>query len=90
MHEGVSYVPFPSVRDLILSLAELGELLRQLRVKSRLTQDSLADRMGLVGQRRRKTVERLERGHNRNPKLDLAMRYLRACGAPWGRNRRPF
>ena len=58
--------------------------LRELRVRAQLTQDEAAERMGLDGKQRRKTVERLEHGRIGNPSLDTIGRFLRACGASWG------
>jgi transcriptional regulator with XRE-family HTH domain len=72
------------MRNASFSPVELGKRLRQLRLRAQLTQDEAAERMGLTGTGRRKTVERLERGRNRNPLLDTVLRFLRACGAGWG------
>jgi len=52
-------------------------------VKARLTQQEVAERMGLVGKLRRKKIERLEQGKSINPTLSTVARYLRACGARW-------
>ena len=60
---------------------EMGTRLRELRLRKRLTQDEVADRMGLRGKGRWNQVAALERGDNRNPSLKLVTYYLKACGA---------
>ena len=48
-----------------------------------MTQNELAERMGLKGSQRRKLVQRLETGEAASPTLEIVIRYLRACGARW-------
>ena len=60
---------------------EMGARLRQLRESKGLTQEQLAERMGLRGKGRGSLIARLERGKISNPTLRFVTYYLRACGA---------
>jgi transcriptional regulator with XRE-family HTH domain len=60
---------------------ELGARLRKLRVRAQLTQDEVADRMGLTYPMRKMTVMLLETGRTANPTVQTLGRFLRACGA---------
>ncbi|MEO0108681.1 MAG: helix-turn-helix transcriptional regulator [candidate division WOR-3 bacterium] len=61
----------------------LGQRLRQLRLAALLTQDQVAERMGLTGPGRRALIHRLETGRTSAPGLFVIARFLRACGARW-------
>jgi transcriptional regulator with XRE-family HTH domain len=63
--------------------AEMGARLRKLRLSAMLTQDEVADRMGLKGKWRKMTVRRLEMGRVGNPSLRTVNLFLQACGAGW-------
>ena len=60
---------------------EMAARLKELRVKSGLTQDQVGQRLGLQGRDRRSFVSRLERGKEPNPALSTIVRFLHACGA---------
>jgi transcriptional regulator with XRE-family HTH domain len=62
---------------------EMGARLRKLRLAAMLTQDDVADRMGLKGKWRKMKVRRLESGRVRNPFLKTVNLFLQACGAGW-------
>jgi len=62
---------------------EMGQRLREIRLKAGLSQDDVAERMGLVGKGRRIEIWRLERAQSVSPSLEKIARYLRACGAMW-------
>ena len=62
---------------------EMGKRLRSIRIGAHLTQDEVANRMGLTGSRREVEVWRLEQGRSVNPTLERIALYLRACGARW-------
>jgi transcriptional regulator with XRE-family HTH domain len=63
--------------------SELGARLRKLRIRAQLTQDDVAERMGLVYSTRKMTVMLLETGRTANPTVGTLGRFLRACGARW-------
>src|SRR5512136_1835660 len=63
--------------------SQMGRRLRSLRTLAGLTQLEVADRMGLSGRYRRRTIGRLECGRSGEPALSLIARYLQACGARW-------
>ena len=63
--------------------SRMGERLRDLRRQAHLSQDEVADRMGLKGQWRKVSVSRLEKGRIGNPSLKLVAHFLRVCGARW-------
>jgi transcriptional regulator with XRE-family HTH domain len=60
---------------------EMGARLRELRTRKGLTQDEVAERVGLHGKGRWNLIGRLEKGRIGNPSLGLITFYLRACGA---------
>ena len=60
---------------------ELGMRLRRLRESKGLTQDQLAERMGLQGKGRWNLVAHLEKGMIAEPHLSTITFYLKACGA---------
>ena len=60
---------------------EMGARLRQLRESKGLTQEQLAERMGLRGKGRGSLIARLERGKISNPTLRFVTYYLRASSA---------
>ena len=62
---------------------EMGNRLRELRIRAHLTQAGVADRMGIRCGGNRAVVARLERGQTRSPKLETVARFLRACDARW-------
>ena len=68
----------------VLGPSELGARLRKLRLRAQLTQDEVADRMGLTYPMRKMTVMCLETGRTANPTVKTLGRFLRACGALWG------
>ena len=55
---------------------EMGQRLKGLRISARLSQDELADRIGLTGPARKTGIWRLETGRIRNPSLRTINRYL--------------
>jgi transcriptional regulator with XRE-family HTH domain len=65
--------------------AEMGLRLRELRGKAGLTQDQVADRMGLKGRHRKVIIMKLETGRVANPHLRTVARFLQVCGARWSR-----
>lgn len=62
-------------------LAGLFQVLKQIRSKSGLTQQQIAEATGAGGKHGRKLIARLEAGHVRNPSMRLVLDYLRACRA---------
>ncbi len=60
---------------------ELGQRLRQLRLKSGFRQEDVAQRMGRTGRKSSTLISRLESGKTRRPSFGLIADYLRACGA---------
>jgi hypothetical protein len=60
---------------------ELGQRLRECRVRANLTQQMLATAMGRRGKGGHHVAGRLERGEVPHPSLDLIADYLRACRA---------
>jgi len=72
------------VQRKVLGPSELGARLRKLRLRAQLTQDEVADRMGLTYPMRKMTVMCLETGRTANPTVKTLGRFLRACGALWG------
>lgn len=60
---------------------ELGQRLRDLRLKAGLTQPGLAQAMGRIGKGRACIVSRIERGSVRFPSLGLVADFLRGCRA---------
>ena len=65
--------------------SEMGLRLRELRREAGLTQDQIADRIGLQGKHRKMIIMKLETGRIGNPHLQTIARFLRACGARWSR-----
>jgi transcriptional regulator with XRE-family HTH domain len=61
--------------------AEMGRRLRDLRQKKGLSEDQVAERMGLRGKGRWNLIARLEHGRVADPHLSTITFYLRACGA---------
>jgi len=62
---------------------EMGARLHQLREKKGLTQDKVAERMGLDYKNRACLIGALEHGRKSNPSVAILTRYLRAVGASW-------
>jgi transcriptional regulator with XRE-family HTH domain len=62
---------------------EMGGLLHNLRKRKGLTQDQVAERIGLKGKGRWNLISALEKGRIHNPTLKLVTLYLRAVGAPF-------
>ena len=60
---------------------ELGQRLRDLRLKAGLTQPGLAQAMGRTGKGRACIVSRIEKGSVRFPSLGLVADFLRGCHA---------
>jgi transcriptional regulator with XRE-family HTH domain len=60
---------------------EMGQQLRQLRVRKGLSQAELAVRMGLTYRTGKSFICRLEKGDIGDPHLSTIMLYLRACGS---------
>ncbi len=63
---------------------ELGERLRQLRLRAEVTQQELAVLMGRQGKGNHRLVGMLERGKVPYPSLGFIADYLRACRASFG------
>ncbi len=63
---------------------ELGQRLRDLRLKAGLTQPELAQAMGRTGRGRANIVSRMENGTVRFPSLGLVADFLRGCRAGFG------
>jgi transcriptional regulator with XRE-family HTH domain len=63
--------------------AEMGLRLKGIRREHGLTQDQLAERIGLTCKGRWNQIAQLEQGRYPNPALKFIARYLRACGAKW-------
>jgi transcriptional regulator with XRE-family HTH domain len=61
--------------------AELGQRLRDLRLKAGLTQPELAQAMGRTGKGKACIVSRMEKGSVRFPSLGLVADFLRGCRA---------
>jgi transcriptional regulator with XRE-family HTH domain len=70
--------PFP---DTFVFTAELGDRLRDLRLRAGLTQLELARAMGRAGKNAGNLVSRLERGDERYPSFGLVADFLRGCRA---------
>jgi len=64
-------------------LAELGARLRELRVKSGLSQMKVSERMGFDPTHGYKYVFRLEKGQVPNPTMRTVASFLEACDASW-------
>ena len=60
---------------------EMGLRLRELRLRKGLSEDQVAERMGLRGKGRWNLIARLEHGKIAEPHLSTITCYLRACGA---------
>ena len=67
--------------DTFLFPSELGQRLRDLRLKAGLTQPELAQAMGRTGKGRANIVSRMEKGSVRFPSLGLVADFLRGCRA---------
>ncbi len=62
---------------------EMGQALRDLRKKANLTQDDMAERMGIKSKSARSYIAQLENGLIDNPTLQTILDYLIACQADW-------
>jgi transcriptional regulator with XRE-family HTH domain len=62
---------------------KMGARLKELRARSGLTQDQVAELMGLTFPDRASQVAALESDRNQNPTINVLSRYLRAVGAQW-------
>jgi transcriptional regulator with XRE-family HTH domain len=67
--------------DTFILTAELGQRLRDLRLRAGLTQLGLARAMGRAGKKAGNLVSRLERGDERYPSFGLIADFLRGCRA---------
>jgi transcriptional regulator with XRE-family HTH domain len=67
--------------DTFIFTAELGQRLRDLRLRAGLTQLELARAMGRAGKKAGNLVSRLERGDERYPSFGLIVDFLRGCRA---------
>jgi transcriptional regulator with XRE-family HTH domain len=67
--------------DTFILTAELGQRLRDLRLRAGLTQLELARAMGRAGKKAGNFVSRLERGDERYPSFGLIADFLRGCRA---------
>jgi len=62
---------------------EIGQLLRKVREKSRLSQIEVTERIGLSSKSGQGYISRLEKGRVKNPPLHTILQYLRTCGGSW-------
>jgi transcriptional regulator with XRE-family HTH domain len=62
---------------------EIGQLLRKLREKVRLSQTEVAKRIGISPKTGHGFISRLESGQVKSPPLYVILFYLRACGVSW-------
>ena len=60
---------------------ELGQRLKEIRLRAGLKQADVGERMGLSGAGVANSVARLENGRVRNPSLRTLLLFLRACDA---------
>ena len=69
------------IRRQVFFTVEMGARLRKLRLSKGLSQDKVAERIGLRGKGRWNLIARLERGELGEPRLSTITYYLKACGA---------
>ncbi len=73
----------PDKKKRLLGIEALGARLRELRLKSGLSQMKLAGKMGFNPTHGYKYVLRIEKGLVPNPTLRTIVAFLEACGAGW-------
>lgn len=71
------------MKHAVFGVVELGRKLKEIRLRARLTQVEVAERMGSEGGSGMMTVWRLESGRTAKPSVKLIGLFLRACGASW-------
>jgi transcriptional regulator with XRE-family HTH domain len=71
------------INETIVITKELGSLLASARIKARLTQKEVGERLGFSGRSGRVYVSRLEKGGINNPSLWLILKFLNICEKPW-------
>jgi len=71
------------INQTIVITKELGSLLASARIKARLTQKEVGERLGFSGRSGRVYVSRLEKGGINNPSLWLILKFLTICEKPW-------
>ena len=71
------------INETIVITKELGSLLASARIKARLTQKEVGERLGFSGRSGRVYVSRLEKGGINNPSLWLILKFLTICEKPW-------
>jgi transcriptional regulator with XRE-family HTH domain len=62
---------------------EMAKKLKEIRERSRLTQQEVAKELGLKAKYGQSFIARLENGLIKNPSLKTILDFLRACGASW-------
>ena len=62
---------------------EMANILKQIRIQSRLTQSEVAKAFGLKSKYGRSFIARLENGLVNNPSLRTILDFLRTCGVSW-------
>lgn len=69
--------------EIFIFTKEMAELLKKMRMRSHLSQQQVAVRLGLSPKSGKRYISALERGEIKNPTMGSILRYLKVCGASW-------